>query len=96
MPVWGALLIAALAGLAACYLVAILIEKLSEPPHWPDTQDDPRAIDILKRGQVCPWPTDGECRDRTELAGGLAEQRHGPGGTETGHVRTHVERGFSA
>lgn len=50
-------------GLVACLLVAFSIlgvmafEKLSEPPE-PDSQDDTRQIDIIKRGEVYPWPKD--------------------------------------
>jgi hypothetical protein len=67
-----------IAFLATGYLVATLLEKLSQPVY-PDVQDDPRAIDILKRGQICPWPTDGECRSRESMRG--VGTMRGPGVT---------------
>jgi hypothetical protein len=72
-----------LAALACGYLVATFLERFERPPHWPDTQDDPRAIDILKRGQICPWPTEGECRGRAKLSErGAARTGRGPGVTQ--------------
>jgi hypothetical protein len=83
MP-WGeifAIITGILAALACGYLVATFLERFERPPHWPDTQDDPRAIDILKRGQICPWPTEGECRSRESMRG--VGTRRGPGNTQT-------------
>jgi hypothetical protein len=48
---WGdiaAIALAAIAGLRASYLTAILIEKLSEPPHWPPTSRDPYIVGLLR------------------------------------------------
>ena len=42
-------------GLLATALVTIAIDRFSKPPHWPDTQDDERIIDIIKRGEVIPF-----------------------------------------
>jgi hypothetical protein len=52
-----------LAALACGYLVATFLERFERPPHWPDTQDDPRLVEARK---LCPWPTEGECRGAGE------------------------------
>jgi hypothetical protein len=84
-----------LAALACGYLVATFLERFERPPHWPDTQDDPRVIDILKRGQICPWPTEGECRGAGETirrGGDRAGQR--PSVTHTNKpVISHHDKG---
>jgi hypothetical protein len=51
-----------IAALATGYLVATLLEKLSQPVY-PDVQDDPRLVEARK---LCPWPTEGECRGAGE------------------------------
>jgi hypothetical protein len=92
---WGVTIFAGIiAALATGYLVATLLEKLSEPVY-PDVQDDPRAIDILRRGQICPWPTEGECRGAGETirrGGDRAGQR--PSVTHTNKpVISHHDKG---
>jgi hypothetical protein len=64
-PIIFAFAVGLIAFLAAGYGIATFLEKLAAP-QYPDTQDDPRAIDILRRGQICPWPTEGECRGAGE------------------------------
>jgi hypothetical protein len=78
-----------IAALATGYLVATLLEKLSEPVY-PDVQDDPRAIDILRRGQICPWPTEGEVAAHTKIEGGTELQARAAVTQQSGTIaRSH-------
>lgn len=46
-----------IAGLTATVIITVLVDRWARPQSA-DTGDDTRTIDILKRGEVCPWPRD--------------------------------------
>jgi hypothetical protein len=92
----GPILFAITAGILAAIGTIIFIAFIErwQQPVYPDTQDDPRAIDILRRGQICPFPTDGECRDRVKLSErGVARTSRGPGVTNTNEAIAQSHRG---
>lgn len=59
-----------------------LIDRRVSYQHepWPATDEDPRPIDILRRGQLCPWPTDTEmaANRRTRRGGSLIDDGQRP------------------
>lgn len=57
-------LLLTVATLLAVAIVTALIDRWARArrrrcSRLPETGDDTRQVDILKRGQVCPWPKDG-------------------------------------
>jgi hypothetical protein len=73
-----------IAALATGYLVATLLEKLSQPVY-PDVQDDPRLIEAL-----CPWPTEGEVAAHAKIEGGTELQARAAVTQQSGTIaRSH-------
>jgi hypothetical protein len=84
---WGVAIFAGIiAALATGYLVATLLEKLSQPVY-PDVQDDPRLIAARK---LCPWPTEGEVAAHTKIEGGTELQARAAVTQQSGTIaRSH-------
>jgi hypothetical protein len=79
-----------LAALACGYLVATFLERFERPPHWPDTQDDPRLVEARK---LCPWPTEGEVAAHTKIEGGTELQARAAVTQQSGTIaRSHEKR----
>jgi hypothetical protein len=78
-----AIIAGTLAALITAYPVAIWLERFQMPPYWPDTQDDPRCINVMR-----------EWGRPTESIGGGADQRGRASRTHTDRpFRTHGDWG---